>query len=175
MKNRKSWQEKMDNPNLPKFVDMLPNMRKRYGTGTMLVPSPRDVEAYIRTVPRGRLTTPSEIREFLAAKYMVDATCPLTTGIFIHIAAEVAEEEARAGKKKITPYWRVVKDDGSLNPKLPGGVERQAARLRAEGHRIVAGVGKRPPRVVQDSGPAAGLQTGHLAGRGRPDPKGTPA
>jgi alkylated DNA nucleotide flippase Atl1 len=72
----------------------------------------------------------------------------LTTGIFIRIAAEAAEEDARKGKTRITPYWRVVKDDGSLNPKFPGGVKRQAEKLRAEGHRIVPGAGKRLPRVA---------------------------
>ena len=89
-----------------------------------------------------------KVREGLAARYPVDVTCPLTTGIFVRIAAEVAEADARCGKARITPYWRVVKDDGSLNPKFPGGVERQAALLRAEGHRLVAGKGKRPRRVA---------------------------
>jgi len=41
----------------------------------------------------------------------------------------------------------VVKDDGSLNPKFPGGVKAQAARLKEEGHRIIAGQGKKPPKV----------------------------
>jgi hypothetical protein len=49
----------------------------------------------------------------------------------------------------ITPYWWVVKDDGSLNPKFPGGAERQGERLRAEGHRILPAKGKRPPRVAE--------------------------
>jgi alkylated DNA nucleotide flippase Atl1 len=138
----------MNNPNLPKVVPVMPHMRKRFGDGSMVVPSPKEVDAFIRTVPKGSIATITQIRDFLAAKYAVDVTCPLTTGIFIHIAAEVAEEDAQAGKKKITPYWRVVKDDGSLNPKFPGGVERQAERLRAEGHRILAASGKRPPRVA---------------------------
>jgi alkylated DNA nucleotide flippase Atl1 len=125
MYSRRSWREKMNNPNLPKLVPIPPRMRKRLGTGTMLLPSPRDVEALIRAVRKGSLTTVPRIREALAGK------------------------EARAGKTRITPYWRVVKDDGSLNPKFPGGVEQQAERLRAEGHRIVAGRGKRPPRVAQ--------------------------
>ena len=148
MRTRKTWREKMHNPNLPKVVAMLPNMRKRFGSGTMLVPSPREVDAFIRTVPKGSITTSTRIREFLAAKYAVDSTCPLTTGIFIRIAAEAAEEDATSGKKTITPYWRVVKDDGSLNPKFPGGTARQAERLRAEGHRILPGQGKRPPRIA---------------------------
>jgi hypothetical protein len=138
----------MDNPNLPKLAPMPPNMQKRFGSGTMLVPSPKEVDACIRTVHKGSVTTASEIRRFLAGKYAVDATCPLTTGIFIRIAAEAAEEDASKGKAKIAPYWRVVKEDGSLNPKFPGGVKRQAEKLRAEGHRIVPGAGKRPPRVA---------------------------
>jgi hypothetical protein len=64
MKTRKSWREKMDNPDLPKFVAMLPNMRARFGSGTMLVPSPREVDACIRKVPRGSVTTGPNSRVF---------------------------------------------------------------------------------------------------------------
>jgi alkylated DNA nucleotide flippase Atl1 len=147
MKTRKSWREKMDNPSLPKLVRIPPAMRDRFGKGMMLVPSPREVEAFIQTVPEGTVSTVSKIREFLAGKHSASVTCPLTTGIFVRIAAEAAEEDSRAGKEEITPYWRVVKDDGSLNPKLPGGTSRQAKRLRAEGHRILPAKGKRPPHV----------------------------
>jgi 6-O-methylguanine DNA methyltransferase, DNA binding domain len=148
MKTRKSWREKMHNPNLPKVVTIPPRMQKQFGTGKMLVPSPNEVEAFIRTVRKGSVTTVSQIREFLAGQHSANVTCPLTTGIFVRIAAEAAEEEASAGKAKITPYWRVLKDDGSLNPKFPGGIKRQTERLRDEGHRIVPGRGKQPPRVV---------------------------
>jgi hypothetical protein len=136
MKTRKSWREKLENPNLPKVEEIPPGMRKQLGTGTMLIPSPRDVDALIRTIRKGDLITVARLRQDLAARYAADVTCPLTTGMFVRIAAEAAEEEARAGKKQITPYWRVIKDDGSLNPKFPGGVEVQAARLREEGHAI---------------------------------------
>ena len=147
MRTRKSWQEKMDNPNLPKLVEIPPRMQKRFGTGIMLIPHPREVDAFIRTVPEGGVITISKIRSALAAQHGADVTCPLTTGIFVWIAAEAADESARAGEENITPYWRVVKDDGSLNPKYPGGVEFQARRLRDEGHHIVAGKGRRPPRL----------------------------
>jgi 6-O-methylguanine DNA methyltransferase, DNA binding domain len=148
MNTRKSWREKMDTPNLPKVAPVPPKMQKRFGTGTMLIPSPRQVDALIRTVSEGSVVTVSKMREFLAGKNAADVTCPLATGIFVRIAAEAAEEEAEAGGTGITPYWRVVKDDGSLNPKFPGGVERQAERLRAEGHRILPARGKQPPRVA---------------------------
>jgi hypothetical protein len=139
MKTRKSWREKMDNPDLPKIVDIPPRMQKRFGVGKMVIPSPNEVDALIREVRKGKVTTVAKLRELLAAQHEADVACPLCTGIFVRISSEAAEEDAAAGKKKITPYWRVVADNGSLNPKFPGGVERQAKRLRAEGHRIVAG------------------------------------
>ena len=88
-----------------------------------------------------------QLRERLARDGGADVTCPLTTGIFVRIVAEAAEEDRRAGKKQIAPYWRVVRDDGSLNEKFPGGPRAQARKLRAEGFAIKAGKGRRPPRV----------------------------
>jgi alkylated DNA nucleotide flippase Atl1 len=58
-----------------------------------------------------------------------------------------AEEDLQIGKKRITPYWRVIKSNGSLNPKFPGGVKAQAARLKKEGHKIISGKGRKPPKV----------------------------
>jgi hypothetical protein len=54
---------------------------------------------------------------------------------------------ATEGKKDITPYWRTLKVGGVLNEKYPGGVEAQAAHLKAEGHTIEPAKGKKPPRV----------------------------
>jgi hypothetical protein len=139
MRTRKTWREKMSNPNLPKVVAIPPKMQKRMGTGTMVLPTPQDVETAIRSVPQGSVISVPRLRQFLAGKYEVDAACPLVTGIFVRIAAEAAEEEARAGELPATPYWRVVKEDGSLYPKFPGGTVRQAQRLRAEGVAVVKG------------------------------------
>ena len=101
----------------------------------------------MRQIERGRLITDSQIRERLAKDFHANITCPMTTGIFIHIAAEAAEEDLSRGEKQVTPYWRVIKSDGSLNEKFPGGVEAQAERLKEEGHTIEPGKGKKPPRV----------------------------
>jgi hypothetical protein len=122
-------------------------MRTSWGTGTMVVPAPREVDAAIRTIRKGRTATINDLRAVLARKHGVDLCCPITTGIFSWIAAHAAEEDRIDGKKRITPWWRVLKEGGKLNPKLPGGIEEQARRLQAEGHKIVAGklAGKAPP------------------------------
>jgi hypothetical protein len=136
--SRTPWRQKLERPNvpLPKIVRVPEKWRKRFGTGTMAIAHPLDVDALIRKVPRGKLVTQAQLRERLARRYGADHTCPLTTGIFVRIASEVAEEDRRAGKKSIAPYWRVLRDDGSLNEKFPGGVGAQARRLRAEGFRL---------------------------------------
>jgi len=122
-------------------------MAKRLGNGTMLIPKPLDVDALIRKTKKGQLATVAEIRSRLARDNDVDVACPLTTGIFVRIAAETAEEDLRDGRKQVTPYWRVIRDDGGLNEKFPGGVKAQSQRLRAEGHSILPSKGKRPPKV----------------------------
>ena len=146
-RSRVSWREKLERMKEPKIVDIPPKMQKRFGKGKMLIPKPLDIDALIRKVPKGKLITQSQIREKLAKDFKVDATCPLTTGIFIRIIAEAAEEDLRNGKKSVTPYWRVIKKDGSLNPKFPGGVEAQAKRLEAEGHVIEFSRSDKPKKV----------------------------
>jgi len=138
----KSWRDKRDNPpkGLPKIVDTAtlanPAMEKRFGKGKMFIATPLLVDAQIRKVKKGKLVTTGIIRERLAKEVGADFTCPLTTGIFINIAARAAEEDRAAGRKGIAPYWRVVKDNGRLNEKFPGGVEGHAAKLSAEGYKL---------------------------------------
>ena len=91
-----------------KIVRVPPKMRKRYGTGTMLIPKPHDVEAVMRGVRKGRLITTVQVREKLAAAAGADSACPFTTGMFVRMVVEAAEEDRRAGKKRITPYWRTI-------------------------------------------------------------------
>ncbi len=136
-KRRKSWKEKLeDSKDLPKVEEMPEKMRRRWGEGTILIPSPKEVDELMRAVPRGKLITLDEIRKRLAERHGATITCPMTTGIFARIAAYAAEEEAAEGKRDITPYWRTLKRGGALNEKFPGGVEAQKRRLEEEGHKV---------------------------------------
>lgn len=149
-KPRKSWQEKLaDDKGLPKVEKITDKMSKRWGTGTVVIPAPKEVDEIMRQVSEGKLITINQIRAILAQKHSATIGCPLTTGIFANIAARAAEEAAAEGKENITPYWRTLKSGGELNPKYPGGVEAQAAHLREEGHTIEPGKGKKPPKVKE--------------------------
>lgn len=138
VKQERSWREKLaDSKGLPKTGRIEGKMSTRWGTGTMVIPAPIEVDEIMRKVPKGKLTTINEIRAALARKHNVDIGCPITTGIFAWIAAHAADEAATEGAKRITPYWRTLKSGGELNPKYPGGVPGLKKLLSAEGHRVV--------------------------------------
>ena len=137
-KKRKSWQEKLaDDKDLPKVFRLTGKAKAKWGAGTMVIPAPREVDALMKEVPRGKLITINELRCALAKKHEATVGCPITTGIFAWIAAHAADEAEAAGASRITPYWRTLKTGGELNPKYPGGVNELKARLAAEGHTVV--------------------------------------
>lgn len=134
---KKSSKEKLsDDKGLPKVVKIEGKMTKKWGTGTCVIPAPREVDEIMKKVPKGKLVTINQIREKLAKRHKATIGCPITTGIFASIAARAAAEELAEGKKKITPYWRTLKTRGEINEKYPGGVEGQKKLLKKEGHKF---------------------------------------
>jgi len=138
MTTKKSWTEKLaDSKDLPKVEKITDKMSRRWGTGTVVIPAPLEVDAMMRKVPEGKLVTINEIRSALAKKHKATIGCPMTTGIFAWIAANAAEEQRQGGKKDITPYWRTLKTGGVINAKYPGGVEGQKKLLEKERHKVI--------------------------------------
>ncbi|MDH5713765.1 MAG: MGMT family protein [Candidatus Bathyarchaeota archaeon] len=135
---KKSWTEKLaDSKDLPRVEEITEKMSKRWGTGTVVIPAPIEVDAMMRKVPRGKLVTINEIRAALARKHGATIGCPMTTGIFAWVAANAADEQREEGVKDVTPYWRTLKTGGVINEKYPGGVERQRKLLEKEGHEVI--------------------------------------
>jgi hypothetical protein len=89
------------------------------------------------SVPKGETRTVEAMRADLAKRAKADGTCPLTTGIFARIAAEVATDAMEAGKKpaQVTPFWRVIDPASPLAKKLrvgPDFIRRQRAAESAK-------------------------------------------
>ena len=119
---------------------------RTYGGSRMLLAPPLAYDALMRRVSVGKLTTTGELRAYLARENGADFTDPMTAGIFVSIAAWASHQRT---EDKI-PYWRTLKAGGELNPKYPGGVEAQRARLEAEGHTVVQRGRKNLHYYVQD-------------------------
>lgn len=134
---RISWRAKLaDSRDLPRVEKITGKMSTRWGTGTVVIPAPLEVDELMKKVPKGKLTTVNDIRAALAKKHNATIGCPITTGIFTLIAARASAEDEAEGKKRITPYWRTLKAKGELNPKYPGGVNSQKKLLETEGHTV---------------------------------------
>ena len=148
MSTRKTWRERLAGfKDLPKVKPIPEPMRKKHGEGSIVIPSPREVDALMRQVPESRLITVFQLSEQLAHKHGANIGCTVTTAIFASMAAQAAHEDELAGESAVTPYWRTLKANGELNPKYPGGIESLMSRLEAEGH-VVVQKGKR--FVVED-------------------------
>ena len=71
-KLKKTWTEKLnDDKDLPRVIEIDERMSKRWGTGTCVIPAPREVNEIMRLVPRGRLITINQIREVLAKRPII--------------------------------------------------------------------------------------------------------
>ncbi len=106
---------------------------EKYGGSRMYFAPPIDYDKVMKRIPCGKLITVGKIREYFAGQNNADFTEPITAGVFVSIAAWASYQRA----DNETPYWRTLRANGELNPKYPGGVEAQKAKLEAEGHTVI--------------------------------------
>lgn len=132
--------EKLRKPQEAKIVHPMPARVAHWAPpgGSMVISTPSEIDELVRAIPKGKLATVNTLRDALARRHGTSIACPVTTGIFLNIAARAAAEIEEMGGKRVTPWWRVLKSDGTLNPKMPGGIAEQKKRLRDEGHSVVA-------------------------------------
>lgn len=145
--NKKDFNEMMNNnKNMPKIVDLDEEGAKKWGGKRMIIAPPLYYDAVMKRIPEGKVVTLSEIRKHIAEENNADITCPLTAGIFTNICAWASYQR----DNDITPYWRVLKGDGELNPKYPESIELQKQKLESEGHEIITKGKKNIKYYVKD-------------------------
>jgi 6-O-methylguanine DNA methyltransferase, DNA binding domain len=131
--------EKLSAPMDVRIVNQLPPGAQHWGPpgASMVISTPQDIESFVVQIPKGELATLESLRQAIAAHHGTTITCPVTTGLFLNTVARAAEEQVMMGAKRVTPWWRVVRTDGSLNEKFPGGLDGHEQRLVSEGHVVV--------------------------------------
>ena len=126
-------------PDEDTIVDISRGRERFFGcSGKMLKPCPATVAALVKKIPENQLGTTDLLRKHLAQQFQAQVTCPYD---FKQSLLAAAGDPSQG-----IPWWRVVKQDGGLIPRFPGGAAAQAERLRQEGFSIDAN-GKKP-RVV---------------------------
>ncbi len=151
--------QKLRTPMDVRIVNELPAGAQNWGPAgaTMVISTPQEIETYVAQIPKGKLATLESLRHVIADHHGTTITCPVTTGLFLNTIARAAEEQAVMGAKHVTPWWRVIRTDGTLNEKFPGGLLEHERRLIAEGHTILRS-GKTKLRVMDFESKLAKLQ-----------------
>jgi hypothetical protein len=127
----KSWADKVNDQSKTFKVETLDKDWVDMAKGDkMLIATPKIVDTYLREIPVGKEVSMLTMRKDLAIAHGADNSCPLTTGIFLRIAAEAALEELDSGKalKSVAPFWRVVTTKMPVAKKLscgPAFIEKQ--------------------------------------------------
>lgn len=132
---KKTWAEKMK-PEAKHEIKITDKDFADMPAGhSFLIATPKIVDEYVRSIPKGSVTTIKQMREDLAAEYHTEYTCPVTSGIFLRIVAENAYEELQAGKDvdSIAPFWRIVDPKSPAAKKLACGIDFINEMKKAEG------------------------------------------
>lgn len=131
----KSWTEKF---NAPARVEIKPAPMSIAGMKAgevMLVPTPKLVDEFMRSIPLGRHVDVKTMRKMLAERHDTEVTCPIYTGYHLRTVAEAAHEALERGTplEDITPFWRVLDAATPTTGRLSFGAEFVHQRRREEG------------------------------------------
>lgn len=109
-KPKPSWREKLAQSRPPEVKRLEKSGMGMQAGQLMLISSPAEIDTAIRKIPRGKTLEVPALRTQLARAACAEVTCPLTTGIFLRIVTEAANEgyEAGVSPAKLTPVWRVI-------------------------------------------------------------------
>ncbi|MER8883724.1 hypothetical protein NKJ73_29130 [Mesorhizobium sp. M0074] len=101
----------------------------------MLVPTARQVHAFIRSIPEGMDMNIRALRTALAIEHGAEMTCPVTIGYHLRTVAEAANEDLERGMAlgDVAPFWRVVDASTPTTRKLSFGAAFVAAQRKREG------------------------------------------
>lgn len=98
----------------------------------LLIASPDILVRYLMQIPSGETRTIQRLRNELARRHRADATCPVTTAIYLRAVAESAWEDLAAGvdRDAVPPFWRVIEPGSPIAKRLSCGnavLERERA------------------------------------------------
>jgi hypothetical protein len=116
---KKTWAEKM-NAKPPHHVVLEKDFAGIPKGAKLHISSPVEIAAELKTIPPGSFMSIQAFRRRLAEKNKCDATCPVSTSIFLRIVAEHTWEEfnSSSSTQELAPFWRVVESSSPMAKKL---------------------------------------------------------
>ena len=116
---KKTWGEKMK-AKPPHHVILEKDFAGIPKGSKLHISCPIEVAQALKNIPTGTTMSIQAFRRRLAEKNNCDATCPVSTSIFLKIVAEHAWEEysLSSSTKDIAPFWRTVDASSPMAKKL---------------------------------------------------------
>ena len=116
----KSAREKLAQKKEPKKVVLGGDFSGIKAGQKMFVATPQIIADYIQKIPYGETRTIERMRKDIARRRKCDASCPVSTAIFVRIAAEAAIEDMDEGKAPadVIPFWRLISSKDKVAKKL---------------------------------------------------------
>lgn len=101
----------------------------------MLVPTARQVDDFIRSIPRGVKVDVRALRTALAIEHGAEVSCPVYMGYHLRTVAEAANEALQRGMplSEVTPFWRVLDDTTPTTRRLTFGTDLLKDQRAKEG------------------------------------------
>jgi 6-O-methylguanine DNA methyltransferase, DNA binding domain len=86
----------------------------------LYIGTPQIVADYISKIPKGETCSIEKLRNQLARRNGCNAMCPVSTAIFLRIAADYAIDQMKTGTnlKEVIPFWRVISSKDKIASKL---------------------------------------------------------
>lgn len=130
----KSWADKLDQgtpvikPTPRTIGDVIEGQ-------TMLVPTARQVDDFIRSIPKGVQMDVRALRTAMALEHGAEVSCPVYMGYHLRAVAEAAYEALERGAPvdEITPFWRVLDMQTPTTKKLSFGKDFVVGQRLNEG------------------------------------------
>ncbi|MFD9900144.1 hypothetical protein ACHMW4_12260 [Mesorhizobium sp. UC22_110] len=131
----KSWTERLNTPGINGIRPTPRTMSDVVEGQPMLVPTPRQVDDFIRSIPQGVEMDVRALRTALAIEHGAEVTCPVTIGYHLRTIAEAAAEDLERGAAlaDITPFWRVLSSRTPTTKRLSFGAAFVARQRGREG------------------------------------------
>lgn len=134
MAKPRTWAQKLEGAKPPHNVVLDKAFAGVPPGATLHISSPAALRDVVVAIPLGQTRTVQQLRDDLARANGADATCPVSTAIFLRVVAEAALERLAAGASasEVTPFWRVVEPGSTLARKLSGDPDFITTRRAAE-------------------------------------------
>lgn len=114
------WRKRFAAKKEPKRVVLPTDFAGIRAGSTLYIGTPGVIANYIAAIRAGETRSIQRLRNELARRNDADATCPVTTAIFLRVVAEAAWDDLQNGTPaaEVVPFWRVIEPDTPIARKL---------------------------------------------------------